>query len=253
MKAHFTHEYLQNPRHRVSVNLIGAGGTGSQVANALARMDYALYKLGHVGLHVTIYDDDTVSEANIGRQLFCQNEIGINKALVMATRINSFFGTDWVAEECKYGEKEEAKPANITITCVDNVSSRIKIGKLIRKIGGHDEFNPVYWLDFGNATESGQVVLGTVKPVKQPKSKEYKVVKSLKCVDQMFDLTHVKDEDSGPSCSLAEALQKQDLFINSTMAQIGCSLLWKLFYDGLICNQGAFVNLQNLNVNPIKI
>ncbi len=28
-------------------------------------------------------------------------------------------------------------------------------------------------------------------------------------------------------CSLAEALEKQDLFINSTLAHIGCDLLWK--------------------------
>ena len=31
----------------------------------------------------------------------------------------------------------------------------------------------------------------------------------------------VKEEESGPSCSLAEALEKQDLFINSTLAQLG--------------------------------
>ena len=28
-------------------------------------------------------------------------------------------------------------------------------------------------------------------------------------------------EDDTPSCSLAEALEKQDLFINSTLAQMG--------------------------------
>lgn len=46
MKVHFTDNYIINPQHPVTVHLIGAGGTGSQVLNALARIDYALYKLG---------------------------------------------------------------------------------------------------------------------------------------------------------------------------------------------------------------
>ena len=116
MKTHFTHEYILNPSHRVTVNLIGAGGTGSQVLSALARMDYALYKLGHPGLHVTVYDDDVVTDANIGRQLFRGADIGQNKANVLVTRINTFFGVDWEAVSERYGENKQQ--ANITITCV---------------------------------------------------------------------------------------------------------------------------------------
>lgn len=105
MKTHFTHEYILNPSHRVTVNLVGAGGTGSQVLSALARMDYALYKLGHPGLYVRVYDDDVVTDANIGRQLFRGADIGQNKANVLVTRINTFFGVDWEAVQERYGEK----------------------------------------------------------------------------------------------------------------------------------------------------
>ena len=79
-KIHYTDNYLLSPHHPVSVHIIGAGGTGSQVATNLARMDMALRALGHPGLHVTVFDPDTVSEANIGRQLFSESEIGLNKA-----------------------------------------------------------------------------------------------------------------------------------------------------------------------------
>lgn len=89
--------------------------------------------------------------------------------------------------------------------------------------------------------------------MKQPKSRKTQTEPALKCVDEMFDLTSVKDEDSGPSCSLAEALRKQDLFINSFLAQVGCDLLWKLIYNSSIDYQGAFVNLNTMNVNPIKL
>ena len=243
MKTHFTHNYITNPRHRVTVNLIGAGGTGSQVVGALARMDYALYKLGHPGLSVTIIDDDIVTEANIGRQLFSASDIGLSKANVLATRINSFYGTDWEAKKMMYDGKN-FDAANITITCVDNVNARIAIGKNLRGTNGFDDRMQIYWLDFGNQLDRGQVILGTLKGVEQPKSRKYKTVKSIKCGGGAFH---------GPSCSLAEALRKQDLFVNSFLAQTGCALLWKLFYDGNIDMQGAFVNLATMNVNPIKL
>ena len=78
-KIHYTDRYLLNPHHPVTVFVIGAGGTGSQVATNLARMSIALQALGHPGLHVTVFDPDTVTEANIGRQLFSESELGLNK------------------------------------------------------------------------------------------------------------------------------------------------------------------------------
>ena len=84
-KIHFTDRYLLNPRHPVTVFVIGAGGTGSQVITNLARMSMALQALGHPGLHVTVFDPDTVSQANIGRQLFSETELGLNKAVSLVT------------------------------------------------------------------------------------------------------------------------------------------------------------------------
>ena len=45
-KIHYTDKYLLNPYHPVTVFVIGAGGTGSQVATGLARMSVALQALG---------------------------------------------------------------------------------------------------------------------------------------------------------------------------------------------------------------
>lgn len=89
-KIHYTDRYLLNPYHPVTVFVIGAGGTGSQVATGLARMSVALQALGHPGLHVKVFDPDTVTEANIGRQLFSASELGLNKAAALVTRINRF-------------------------------------------------------------------------------------------------------------------------------------------------------------------
>lgn len=254
-KVHFTHNYLLNPYHPLSVYVIGAGGTGSQVVTALARIDYALRCLGHKGLHVTVFDDDVVTAANLGRQLFTPMEVGCNKGVALVTRINRFFGLDWDSRQCRFPVKGEDGAANIVISCVDNVKARIAIGKKLRScyIGSDDRQRLFYWLDFGNTTDTGQVVLGTIMSHEQPKSNSCETVGKLLCVDELFDLSKVNDRDSGPSCSLAEALEKQDLFINSSLAQLGCNLLWKMISNGSLDYHGLFLNLRTMKTNPINL
>lgn len=255
-KVHYTNNYLLAPYHPLTVTVVGAGGTGCQVLTALARINCALQGLGHVGLEVTAYDDDIVTRANLGRQLFTPLEIGANKAEVLITRINRFFGFEWKAKPCRYPCGEGYELGNITITCVDNVKARIEIGKYLRSkknLCHDDQRKPFYWLDFGNTADTGQVVLGTIETTKQPKGKKSEAVSKMPCVDKLFDLTKVDDKDSGPSCSLAEALRKQDLFINSTISQLGCNLLWKLISQGSIDCNGLYLNLKTMKVNPINL
>lgn len=249
--VHYVDNYLLNPYHPVTISLVGCGGTGSQVLTSLGRISYALQQLGHPGLYVTAYDGDIVTEANCGRQLFSMQEIGHNKAEVLVTKMNMFFGTNWKAVSKMYDERSGY--SNIVISCVDTVKSRLTIAKHLKGSIRKVDFQKVYyWMDFGNMLDRGQVIIGTVgKEHKQPDGRE-DAVATLRNVTDFFDLKAVKDEDSGPSCSLAAALRKQDLFINSTLAQVGCALLWKMF-KGVIDTQGAFVNLDTMKVNPIKI
>lgn len=250
---HFADKYLLNPYHPISVMVVGAGGTGSQVVQNLARMNCALRQLGHKGLHVILVDDDIVTEYNLGRQLFTENEIGLNKAVCIATRINRFFGFGWEGIIGRY-PNDISRTANITITCVDNVKSRLEIGKFLANTKtNHDECKPMYWMDFGNAQYTGQIILGSIKDVPQPKSSKYKTVGKLPCVDEEYDLQSVDEAESGPSCSMAEALRKQDLFVNSTLANIGCCMLWHLISGGSVEQRGAYMNLSSMNVRPIPI
>lgn len=253
-KVHFANPYLSNPQHRISIHLIGAGGTGSQVLEALARMDSALTHLGHPGLDVSVFDADEVSEANIGRQLFSPADIGLNKAVCLVTRINQFFGLDWIAVPEMY--IKDTMTANITISCVDNVKSRLTIHRNLktRAKANHEDYEvPLYWLDFGNTQKTGQAILGTIKKCKQPKDTEFETIAVLPTICDMFDLTQVNEQESGPSCSVAEALRKQDLFINSTLAQMGCALLWKLFREGKMEQHGIFLNLTTMKANPLPV
>ena len=262
-KVHFTDNELLNPTNPISVNLIGAGGTGSQVLTALARMNHALTELNHAGLSVRLWDDDVITEANLGRQLFTESELGINKSVTLINRTNRFFGTDWKAEKQKF-EKDnlnnlpENATANIFISCVDSVKSRFEIAEILNDLKidkGYYRNQSKYWLDFGNSQFTGQVLFSTIGNIRQPNSEKYETVENLPYVTEEFGelLKQSEQEDDTPSCSLAEALEKQDLFINSTLAQMGSSLLWNLFRNGLTENRGFFLNLKNFQSQPIKL
>lgn len=252
-RVHFVAKYIQSPLHPVKVTLVGAGGNGGQMLSALARIDTALKSLSHPGLHVTVWDPDTVQEPNIGRQLFSFSDLGQNKAVTLVTRFNRFYGTGWDAVPERICA--DSSLGNIVITCVDNVAARRLVAKMFhqgaRKTANNED-RTYYWLDLGNARNTGQAILGSI-PVEQPKSGRFKPVATLPALDREVSLSKVRDDDSGPSCSLAEALTKQDLFINSSLTQLAGSLLWSLFMDVAMDVRGFYINLETFKVSPIKV
>ena len=260
--VHFTDNYLLNPTNPISVNLIGAGGTGSKVLTALMEMNHSLMELGHAGLQVRLWDDDSITTANLGRQRFFESETGLYKSVTLINRINRCIGTNWKAETVKFekdkfGRTPEKASAIITITCVDNVQARFGVAEILKEISNHRHYRdtPKYWLDFGNSRDTGQVLLSTIGTIKQPNSERYQTVASLPFVTDEFGelLKQSEQEDNTPSCSLAEALEHQDLFINSSLTQMGCSLLWNLFRRGMTEYKGFFHNLKDFRTHPIKV
>lgn len=252
MKVHYTEPYLLNPPHQVTVDLIGLGGTGSQMLTNLARIHQGLVGFGHPGLFIRAWDPDVISEANIGRQLFSPADIGGNKAVVLVSRVNAFFGLDWQAMPYTF---KGVKFSNLTISCIDTAKGRLEIDETFdgKAVVGEPTNKPIYWLDLGNLQKTGQVVLGTIHSVKQPKSDHVTASVLANVVKKFPQLKRIKEKDQGPSCSLAEAVRKQDLFINSTLAQLGANIIWKLFREGMIRHHGCFLNLDNMIVNPMPI
>lgn len=230
-KVHFVDSALINPTNPITVNLIGAGGTGSQVLTALARMNHALTELNHAGLSVRLWDNDMITEANLGRQLFAESELGLHKSVALINRANRFFGTNWKAETQKFEKGDLRKlqsnmKSEIYISCVDSVKSRFEIAEILNELKIDKSYyrnQCKYWIDFGNSQFTGQVLLSTIGNIKQPNSEKYETVENLIFITEEFGelLKNSELEDNTPSCSLTEALEKQDLFINSTLAQMG--------------------------------
>lgn len=253
-KVHFTKQYLLDPTHPISIVLVGCGGTGTQVLSCLARINQYLIHNNHKGLLVSAYDNDTVDSISPVRQLFSESDIGMNKAVAAIDRINSFYGYQW--EGINTEINKDCLNANIIISCTDNITSRLLIKDSIKNQTYYiDDRSQLYWLDFGNNETKGQVILGTCSKYKD-KSIKFKLYKNIsvlpKCTD-IFNYKSIKEHDTGPSCSVAESINRQDMFINSTLAQLGCDLLWKMFKYGLIDYHGLFLNLDTMNIKKIKL
>ena len=204
-----------------------------------------------------------ITEANLGRQLFAESELGLYKSVALINRANRFFGTNWKAETQKFekdglGRLQSNMKSEIYISCVDSVKSRFDIAEILNELKidkGYYRNQCKYWIDFGNSQFTGQVLLSTIGNIKQPNSEKYETVENLPFITEEFgELLKISEaEDNTPSCSLAEALEKQDLFINSSLAQMGSSLLWSLFSNGLTENRGFFLNLKNFHSKPINL
>jgi len=262
LKVHFADRSLIEPTNPIEVNLIGAGGTGSQVLTGLVRINHALTTLGHAGLQVNVWDDDVVTEANLGRQLFFESETGLYKSVALINRVNRCFGTNWKAQAEKFqrtelGRLPEHTMATIYISCVDSVAARFEIADMLRILSREGLYrnHPKYWMDFGNSRYTGQVLLSSIGKIYQPHSEKFDTVAELPFITDAYGdlLKQSENSDPTPSCSLAEALEKQDLFINPSLTQMGCSLLWNLFRNGLTENRGFFHNLETFITQPIKV
>ncbi|SDE86337.1 PRTRC system ThiF family protein [Mucilaginibacter pineti] len=261
---HFADNYLINPTNPITVTQIGAGGTGSNMITQLVRINHCLKALGHAGLHVNLWDDDLVTEANLGRQLFAQSEVGLCKSVARINNVNRTLGTNWKAVEDKFTYKagnkiQQEAVTNLYISCVDTVQARFDLAAFLK--ANHEDYSgdrdkPLYWLDLGNSKFTGQAILSTISSIAQPKSKKYHPVAVLPMItDEYKDLLEqeAKTESNTPSCSTAEALEKQDLFINPTLANMGGSVLWQLFRNGMTENRGFFLNLNTLRSDAIKV
>jgi len=87
-----------------------------------------------------------------------------------------------------------------------------------------------YWLDLGNKSDGGQFVLG--EPLNSTNGRS---AARLRTVPELFpEIVNPQVRDDEPSCSAAEALERQEPFVNPTLANHALALLARLFRYGRI-------------------
>jgi PRTRC genetic system ThiF family protein len=238
-------------RRPIRVLVVGAGGTGSAILMGLPYLDQAMRVWGHpYGLQVSIMDADTVSETNCVRQPFSASDIGQNKATVLVNRINMFWGTKWLAEPYFFEERTLRRShddaPDLLIGCVDTRAAR----KLIDQAVTRPMHATTYWLDIGNNAASGQYILG------QPlNSRNRRAAARLRTVSELYPeiVDAAAGEDPLPSCSAIEALDRQEPFINQTLASSALAMLARLFRYGKLNHHGAFFNAETGRMSALPI
>jgi PRTRC genetic system ThiF family protein len=237
-------QLLQKP---VQVTVAGCGGTGAAIAAGLPLLHQAMLAFGHPhGLEVCFVDADKISLTNCVRQPFCENEIGLYKSTVLATRINLFYGLGWRASTC-FIDESWREGTDLLISCVDTRKARHSLMRT------HAYRSCRYWLDIGNNATNGQFILG------QPDNEKKGTACRLPTVAELFPeiIDSSRDEqDSLPSCSAVEALTRQEPFINQSLANLALAMLARLFRHGRLSYHGGFVNLATgvcaaIPVNPV--
>lgn len=136
-------ERLQNAK----VAVFGVGGVGGYAVEALARS-------GVGTLH--LYDDDTVSESNLNRQLAAlHSTLGQPKAEVMARRVRDINPTCQVeAIRLFYlpqnADQVDLSPYDYVVDCIDTVAAKLELVtrcialqvKIISAMGTGNKFDP---------------------------------------------------------------------------------------------------------------
>ena len=221
------------------VLIIGAGGNGSAVLLGLPYLHQAMKVWGHTGgLHVMLADGDFVSETNCIRQPFASADVGLNKAVVLINRVNLFWGLRWQAYPEHFHKdslRTNSAGPHLVIGCVDTRLARQAILSAVTRAND----STVYWLDLGNNASSGQYVLG--QPLNAANRRS---AARLRTVAELYP--EIADAEAGedplPSCSAAEALERQEPFINQVLATSALAMLARLFRYGTLTHHGAFYN-----------
>ena len=235
MKHQTPSEFHTRP---VYIELVGAGATGSQILAGLVRLHMAIKELGHpYGMAVRCWDPDTVSAANIGRQLFSEQEIGQNKAVTLISRYNYHFGLEWLAEPKKFIPRKNYESGNVVvISAVDTRKSRASIN------AGLKQYYNAYLIDSGCGKDFGQVCIGNGS-----KELPYPWVIHPELLDEKLDTP------GNTSCSMADSLERHGLFINQFVATGVLEILWQLFRHGGLDYSELYFNLKTGRMMPKMI
>ncbi|MES1927421.1 PRTRC system ThiF family protein [Salinisphaera sp. T31B1] len=242
-------EWLMNPHQAVEITVLGAGGTGGEVLDQLCRLHATLNALGHRGLHVTLYDGDTISASNVGRQRYSAMEIGENKAAAIISRINMFYGTAWEGVPLHWAP--EAGLDRWVISATDSAAVRHQIAAYGAQQSHRITFsnNRSLWLDFGNGEHTGQAILGHLHAPQDFARDALRLPHVIDLFPEMQD-----DPNDGPSCSVEAAIRSQAFGINAALVTNAfATLVWPLFRTGAIDRHGLFIDVREGSVSPLRI
>jgi PRTRC genetic system ThiF family protein len=256
---------VPEPRHALRLYLVGCGGTGSWLAPHVVRLERFLRETRQMNVQITFIDPDVVEIKNVFRQNFGEAEVGGRKAELLALRYAAAWGQIVQVHATRFAKEMvqlEYGDLGLIVGCVDNSAARRSITDALTqdsKMRSAESLPRMWWLDCGNGLDTGQVLFGAARSVRQlryafPYFPERSFCVNLPAPDlQHPDLLEEQREETpspngNPAVSCAEMLLMGDQSpsINATIANIAATYLWRIFADpkGLT----TFATYCNLNV-----
>ncbi len=239
---------------RANIALVGCGGTGSYLAQRLARLAGHAREQG-VEVQLTFIDPDVVEEKDLFRQLFVACEVGQPKAEALARRYGAAFGLPirYANEALKPDHIDQAERYrdhvfHLLIGAVDNAAARYQIDAVCRGWSGR-----LWWLDCGNHHHNGQVILGNTSEV-DISPLGYCTGLPLPSV-RMPELVDLEAEAAArvsgplPSCANDMLDNVQSLMINEAMASYAASYVYRLLLTYDLDMWRTYINLEAGNAS----
>jgi len=229
----------------VKIVIIGAGGTGGYVIPHLYRICFASGRL----TRVIVCDGDIVEQKNLIRQNFIEQDVGENKAKVLAERYSAAFGieTEYVSgfieneetllkliepELIQYNPTVYSRV--ILIGAVDNNRSRQICHNAFLKS------KDLIYIDSGNGESTGQVVCG----IRQKNRTLYKPVCSV--YPDMLETSDLLPTEM--SCAERAVSAPQSVTANLMAATAVTSFLYNLLIRNEIVTRAVTFSAKQINM-----
>lgn len=226
----------------LDIALVGCGATGSAVAPLLFKLNHIRRELTgqEYGINVKIFDPKNVTETGKNRTGFFSTEVGMNKALVMANKLNTAYGKNFVTGLPRPFTHNDTRRVDVVITATDSAKSRYDIQAMMANR------KDTLWLDIGVGEQYGNVVLGEFGKGKH---------RLPNALDLFPDIASAKQDNElkRASCDVIDALTRQNFTVNEQGATTAIGLLSRLILNGSISVHGALYDIELCGSSPINI
>jgi molybdopterin/thiamine biosynthesis adenylyltransferase len=168
---HYRCEKTAPVPHDPAIAVVGAGALGNFVGLGLAYSGFP---------HLTFIDPDAVEITNLNRQVFFYEAVGLNKAEILAQRLNAGFGTRAQSWVTYLRSATDISCFDIIFDCVDNHETRIVLSekcarekKILISSGTSLDQGQVVVYDPGQGAQTPAVLLGLYGIVDQRNLETY--------------------------------------------------------------------------------
>ena len=223
----------------LKVAVLGCGGTGYYIATNLFMLQRVLQSVCASASFATIdlYDEKDIKEPNLARTGYLPYEIGMNKAVILAHRLNMALGGETFKAHSFNATKSSLQYAyDLIITATDSLSSRLVVSDLATR-------QHTMWLDTGVEKATASFVLGDLGGGldRLPNSRD------------LFPNVKVLDDHQETSCDMQTSLARQAFGINQQVAGHAINLISQLLLGGEIKYHGGLIDLTDGRTSPINI